>query len=204
VRTVAVLAFVVVVVVVGACTDDTGTGESVSIPVGGCDGLLTTVPAEPGSHVPFATPIEWSTNPPVTGTHFGAWAGWDRHYPQLDRGYYVHNAEHGGIVLLYNCPAGCQDVVDSLLDVARNAAVDPTCTGVVRNRIIVAADPLLPADVQVAAVSWTTLYTASCFDPYVETFTRNRYRHGPEDSCADGTPVNGTLIQPLGPPAAPR
>jgi hypothetical protein len=186
----------IALLVLAACGDDTGGGEIVTIPVGGCDGLLTTVPAELGAHVPFGTPIEWSTNPPATGTHFGTWAGWDRHYTQLDRGYYVHNAEHGGIVLLYNCPNGCQDVVDGLLDVARTAAVDPQCTGAVTNRIIVAADPLLPADVQVAAVSWTTLYTASCLDPYVTTFTRNRYRHGPEDTCADGTPLAGVLITP--------
>ncbi|MDB4961891.1 MAG: hypothetical protein JWP01_1890 [Myxococcales bacterium] len=187
---------VFVLIFFAACGDDASSGEVVSVAVGGCDGLLTTVPAETGSHVPVGTPIEWSTDPPATGTHFGAWAGWNRHYPRLDRGYYVHNAEHGGIVLLYNCPTGCQDVVDSLLDVARNAEPDPQCTGVVRNRIIVAADPLLPPDVQVAAVSWTTLYTASCFDPYVTTFTRNRYRRGPEDTCADGTPLNGSLIAP--------
>jgi len=192
-----VKSFAIVLVLVGACGgDDAMDITGVPQPVGGCDGLLTNIAGESGEHVPVASVIEWSTNPPATGAHYPSWAGWNRHYQQLDRGYYVHNAEHGGVVLLYNCPAGCQDVVDSLLDITRNATPDPTCTGVVRNRILVAADPLLPPDVQVAAVAWNRVYTASCFDPYIGSFTREQYRHAPEDFCADGNPMTGVLIQP--------
>jgi len=174
-----------------ACGDD-----NVQYPqmVGECDGLLDVVSNGGGQHLVVGTPIEWSSNPPATGSHYPIWAGWDRHYLQLDRGYYVHNAEHGGIVLLYNCPAGCPDVVESLKAIVRNASPDPTCEGVVKNRMIVASDPLLPEGVQVAAVAWNTYYTASCFDPYVATFARVAYRHGPEDSCADGAPMSGSLI----------
>lgn len=183
----------VVMVVAGlpACGGDDGGGPH---QVGACDGVVFDVADEGGAHVPIATPIEWSSNPPATGTHYPIWAGWDRHYPALDRGYYVHNAEHGGVVLLYNCPAGCPDVVASLLDVVRNATPDPSCTNSVKHRIIVAGDLLLPPEVQVAAVAWDTVYTASCFDPYLTTFLRARYRHGPEDTCADGDPMNGAQI----------
>ena len=53
---------------------------------------------------------------------------------------------------------------------------------------------MAPADIQVAAVAWDRIYTASCFDPYVATFAATRYRKGPEDSCADGNPMTGSLI----------
>jgi hypothetical protein len=176
----------------GAC----GDGDDVAYPqeVGACDGLLDRAASADGLHMPIGTPIEWSTNPPAIGAHYPIWAGWDRHYPQLERAYYVHNLEHGGVALLYNCPSGCPDVVESLLEIVRTAKSDSTCEGVVRHRLIVAADRLLPAEVQVAAVAWGKLYTASCFDPYVATFVRTQYRHGPEDTCADGAPMNGSLI----------
>lgn len=182
-----------------ACGDDgaTATGDPPTPEqLGGCDGHYEKVPVEAGQHVPIGTPIMWSTNPPATGAHYPIWAGWDRHYRQLERGYWVHNLEHGGVVLLYNCPTGCDDVVAELLAVAREAPVDPTCEGVVKHRIVVAADALLPAGVQVAAVAWDRLYTASCYDPYVATFVRSRYRQGPEDTCADGSPMAGSLITP--------
>jgi len=172
-------------------------GDDHSLPpedFGGCDGIVEAVPNEAGVHMPVGTHIDWSSNPPAIGAHYATWAGWDRHYQSLDRAYYVHNLEHGGIVLLYNCPGGCPDVVESLLDVVRTAKVDTTCEGVVKNRMLVVQDPLMPAEVQVAAVAWGQVYTASCFDPYVAKFARTRYRRGPEDLCNDGVPMSGALI----------
>ena len=65
-----------------------------------------------------------------------------------------------------------------------------------QSRLLVVADPLLPPEVQVAAVGWNAIYTASCFDPYIETFARARYRKAPEDLCADGVDRGGTFIDP--------
>ena len=182
-----------------ACGDDgagpptDATGE---VLVGGCDGVMHTIPNEPGTHTVSGANIEWSTNPPATGSHYPAWAGWDRSYENLNRGNWLHNAEHGGVILLWNCPDGCQDVVDNLLDVTRNANPDSSCTAPITKRVIVARDLLLPETVQVAAVAWNAYYTASCFDPYVATFMRERYRRGPEDTCADGLPFGGVPIEP--------
>lgn len=176
-----------------ACGDD-GGGSGPQM-VGPCGGTLEQLPSEPGTHMPVGADIEWSSNPPVIGAHFPVWAGWDRHYPQLDRGYYVHNLEHGGIVLLYNCPNGCPDVVQDLIGVVAATAKDDSCDIPITNRMLVVSDPLMPAEVQVAAVAWGQKYTASCFDPYVTTFVRAHYRHGTEDTCADGVGTGGTPIQ---------
>lgn len=181
----------VLVVLLAACGDDHAIPPE---DVGGCDGIVESVPDEQGDHVPVGSRIEWSSNPPAIGAHYPQWAAWDRHYAGLQRAYYVHNLEHGGIVLLYNCPNGCPDVVESLIDVVRTAKVDTTCEGVVKNRMIVVQDPMMPAEVQVAAVAWGQVYTASCFDPYVARFARTRYRRAPEDFCDDGVPMGGALI----------
>lgn len=190
---------VAILVALAACGDNsTGSPADASgeTPVGACDGVVHTVPNETGAHMPSGTNIEWSTNPPATGAHYPQWAGWDRSYDNLNRGNWLHNAEHGGVILLWNCPTGCPEVVDQLLDVARNANPDSTCTAPITKRVIVARDLLLPETVQVAAVAWNAYYTASCFDPYVGTFMRERYRHAPEDTCADGVPFGGVPIEP--------
>ncbi|MDX2087019.1 MAG: DUF3105 domain-containing protein [Kofleriaceae bacterium] len=180
--------------VLAACSsEETVEGP---VPVGGCDGLVTHVAGEPPDHVATGSTVEWSTNPPATGAHYGSWAAWDRHYENLPRGTWLHNAEHGGVIVLYNCPDGCPDVVGALYDVARAAPVDPTCTAPVTKRIILAADPFLPEGVQIAAVAWNTFYTASCLDPYLQTFVDTHFRHGLEDTCAAGNPAGGSPINP--------
>ena len=176
-----------------ACTEP----EKSSMNVSPCDGMLTVESNTSGAHVDTGTDIEWTNNPPTSGPHFPAWAGWDREYTTpLPRGYYVHNAEHGGIILLYRCDAGCPDVVASLLAAARAMTPDSSCTSPITKRVIVAPDPLLPDGVQVAAVAWNHAYTASCYDPYVETFARQLYAKAPENFCFDGINLGGTPINP--------
>jgi hypothetical protein len=176
-----------------ACSEPSSETQMMVSP---CDGMLTIESDTSGEHVESGTQIEWTNNPPTSGPHFPAWAGWDREYTTLPRGYYVHSAEHGGIVLLYRCDAGCPDVVAQLVTAARNMAPDSSCTSPITKRVIVAPDPLLPDGVQVAAVAWNHAYTASCYDPYVETFARDHYAKAPENFCADGINLGGTLITP--------
>jgi hypothetical protein len=164
--------------------------------VGGCNGLETAVDPEPGMHVAVGTPIDFSTNPPATGAHYPMWAQFDRTYTALDRGYWLHDAEHGAVILLYNCPAGCPDIVSGLEDVVRAMQIDHGCTLPLRQRAIVTADPLLPAEVTVAAVAWNVMYTATCVDPYLNTFAIDHYNRGPEDICIDGIDLGGTFIDP--------
>ena len=182
-----------VVVVLVACADPP---SSTTVPVGACDGMLTIERDTTAEHVPQDSPITWTNNPPTSGPHFPIWAAWDREYAALPRGYYVHNAEHGGIVLLYRCDAGCPEVIDSLVAVARGMAGDASCEDPVTKRVVITADPLLPDGVQVAAVAWNHAYTASCFDSYVETFAREHYARAPEDLCAAGANLGGTPIGP--------
>lgn len=164
--------------------------------IGACDGEVTVETNTAGEHVPVDSTIEWTNNPPTSGPHFPIWAAWDRQYTELPRGHWVHNAEHGGVVLLYHCDPVCPEVVDALLAVARAMPADPMCGGSITKRVIVTGDRALPAGVQVAAVAWNHAYTASCYDDYIATFAADNYGNAPEDFCSDGANLGGTSIGP--------
>src|SRR5262249_20184470 len=70
--------------------------------LGSC-GTVRTFPIVDSPHVAPGTAIAWATNPPTSGPHYPVWAAWDRIYTDLERGFWLHNAEHGAIVLVYRC-----------------------------------------------------------------------------------------------------
>jgi hypothetical protein len=162
----------------------------------GTCGVVDIVREESGQHHASGTPIEWATNPPTSGDHFATWAGWDRSYTVLDRGFWVHNLEHGAVVLLYRCDAGCAAEVAALEDAVRAMPVDEACEAPVKRRALVVADPLLPADVTFAAVAWGAMYNATCVDPdAIAAFTSDFYARAPEDLCFEGASLGGTRIE---------
>ena len=173
-------------VLVAACSDP--ANEPDARPPGPCNDHAVTTTPPPGTHVSVGTAITWPTNPPSGGSHFPVWARWGATYdPALERGFWVHNTEHGGVVLLYNCPAGCTTVVDQLSLLQTALPADPRCPAPLHARTLVTADPLLPAGVQVAASAWGAYYTADCYDePSLRAFVDANYAHGPEDTCAEG------------------
>lgn len=175
-----------------ACGDDARPPGG---PVGTCDGEVFEIPAEAGLHVAPDQQITWSTNPPATGPHYPAWAGWYRTYPSLARGYWMHNAEHGGVMLLYHCPDGCDEDLAALVAVAQARPQDPMCAPPIRNRILVVADPKLPTGTKIAAVAWNAYYTATCVDAEaLSAFVDAHYARGPEDFCSDGLAMGGARI----------
>src|SRR5439155_7974720 len=97
-------------------------------------------------------------------------------------GFWVHDLEHGAVVLTYNCPGGCAD------DVARiQAFVDklPADCGTPPRRIVLVPDPDL--DVRFAASAWGFTLKADCFEeaPF-GAFVAAHYGKGLEDICSDG------------------
>lgn len=153
-----------------------------------CDGAIVETPIVDSIHVPFGAPVEWPINPPTSGTHWEVWAQWDRAYVDLPRGLWLHDAEHGGIVLASRC-SDCSEF-DALLALAAARADDPHCAPPLRHRMIVTSDPLLPD--AVAAIAWGVSYTASCIDPDALTaFTDAHYGRAGENTCADGVELDG-------------
>lgn len=56
----------------------------------------------------------YNSAPPSSGPHFGGIAEWTLHDDPVPPELFVHNLEDGGVVLAYDCPDGCPDVVDDL------------------------------------------------------------------------------------------
>jgi hypothetical protein len=158
-----------------------------------CGAAITQVPIEYSPHLAPGTPIEWTTNPPASGPHYPVWARWEHHYPDLPRAYWLHNAEHGGIVLAYRRPDAASVAAELIATVAA-LPDDPHCAAPIRTRTLVVADPALPEDVEVAAVAWGTTYTAACVDDTLATFAREHTGRAGENTCADGLDLGGAPL----------
>ena len=152
---------------------------------------IDSPPVVPGVHVPIGSAIDWDSNPPSSGPHYPIWAAYQAYTSPVPRGYYVHDEEHGGVVLLYQCSddAGCPDVAAALQSVSDALPDDPLCTSAgegVRVRTVITPDPLI--DVPVAAAAWGWVYKAQCVDlPTLTAFAQEHYGQGPEVLCANGT-----------------
>jgi len=90
--------------------------EEVSVPEAPDDGaqhVALGASHAPYSTVPATSGPHWST-PPAAGAPLGAPVRWGIYDQVIPDEALVHNLEHGGIGLHYNCPQGCEDVVNSL------------------------------------------------------------------------------------------
>ena len=138
-----------------------------------------TVATLPADHVAEGTPVEYNSRPPTSGPHYGTW------YPSygvltepVDPRLWVHNLEHGAVVLLYNCPQGCPDLVQQIRELhtslprGRNAE-----TGVPR----MLAMPYTDMDSRIAVVAWGWLLALDQFDAtQITKFYDARIDRGPE------------------------
>lgn len=153
-----------------------------------CSVVMTTgIPVGPALHLPYCTEVEYATNPPSGGDHWQQWAAFKEYPTAIRREIYVHDLEHGAVVLAYRCEAECSEVVQMLRDVVAEAASDPLCVqlGGPPTRLIITPDPLL--DTPIAAAAWGATYTATCIDKAsLAAFVAKVYGTGPEDFCSNG------------------
>jgi hypothetical protein len=177
-----------------ACSSSSSSSTPATIPdtaLGGSCGAAV-VHAAPTSeeHVPVGTVVAYPTNPPCGGDHYAIWATWGVHTQPLPPGYWVHDLEHGGVVMLYRCAnrAACPELATKVEAVAAALPADPLCDASTRTRVVVLPDPDLPAGVEIAAASWGYAWTASCFDgDRLRAFALAAIGHAPEDTCEPGS-----------------
>jgi len=157
---------------------------------GPCSAQIDTPALLPAMHVGIGTDVAYDSNPPSSGPHYPIWAAYQEYTTPVDRRYYVHDLEHGAIVLLYKCGdgTGCPDVVAGLRQAAAAIPDDALCAASgsgVRVRVVITPDPLL--DVPVAAAAWGWTYRATCLDvPSLTAFAKAHYDQGPEETCGNG------------------
>ncbi len=145
---------------------------------GGAGGTAGTPACEPtgelthpteGEQVPHVTttmPSDYASQPPSSGPHCeqsGVYATFPPEAPLLPC-HFVRNLERGAIVLLYNCPTPCPEIVAALEQVIADAtanAMDPDCTPVDGlQRLLVT--PYASMDATFAATAWGATWTSSC------------------------------------------
>jgi hypothetical protein len=104
------------------------------------------------NHAAQDAPLTFQSRPPSSGTHYPTWV---QTYGLLDpappTGNWVHNLEHGAVVILYNCPEGCPEIVKQLGELYPTLPLGPNARGA-RARVLIV--PYTEMDAKVAAVSW--------------------------------------------------
>ena len=140
----------------------------------------------PHTHVGRPTTVTYNHDPPTSGCHYSLGGGrapiapgvYDRH---VDPEYWVHNLEHGFIVVLYDCPSSCPTDVAKLRRWYDSHAPDPA----------------LPLEKKIIVIPWTTMSTPFAVESWdwflplttadttrIEAFYQNHVDQSPEGNQA--------------------
>jgi len=163
----------------GACGDG-----NTAVP-GQCGPGAVDVENEGWSHVQEGAAITWRHNPPASGPHYPVWARYAIHDKVVARGYWVHNLEHGAVVLLYR-PDAQADAIAALKQAYAGLPDDPSCGTAGAKRALLTPDPLLPTPVAAVAANAVLAGDLLTTEQIRDFATRCRAK-GPEDVCADGS-----------------
>lgn len=103
-------------------------------------GKPTVVADAPYLSSPQASHAPYTTQPPTSGPRLAMLAEWGVHRIPIPPELSVHNLEHGGVALQYNCPTPCPELVEQLEQLAGE-----------RDFVIVAPYPWMPHRLALAA-----------------------------------------------------
>ncbi len=133
----------------------------------GGDGFFDSAPDGPGVRIADAgrdhvglglDHAEYTSMPATSGPHFSqplAPTRWGVHETELEPEVYIHNLEHGGVAVFYNCPDGCDTLKGQLTDLVN--------TGVNRGAKMLLA-PHSGFEGRIALAAWTFLDVFDEFD----------------------------------------
>jgi hypothetical protein len=152
---------------------------------GACIG--TAVPDEGQTHIDPNTTFTYKSYPPASGPHYSlqgyAPVAWKTVAPDnqpLVEGQFIHNLEHGGIVILYNCPNGtdCTTLKNKLQNYVQNLApAEPQF-----NEVKLVLTPYSKGmQKKVALIAWDYIEFLDGYDQDAITkFYENHVDQGPE------------------------
>jgi len=130
------------------------------------------------THVSSEEELVYQHNPPASGPHFTTWASYEVHTDVVNRGNWVHNLEHGGIVLLVG-PDATDKERQKILDGYDSITDDPNCG---HRRTVVTDDPKL--DSHVAAIAADILIEGDSIEAdVVKAFAEECRDRAREDIC---------------------
>lgn len=126
-------------------------------------------------HVPFGAPLDYRAYPPTSGPHYPAPAKAGVYSQGLSPGFWVHNLEHGYVVLVYRPPVS-PDLIREFEAMVRN--FPRTKYGTVKLIVVPYEEMLHPF----AVLAWNWRLSMDQFDRQnVLEFYRAHVGHGPED-----------------------
>lgn len=117
---------------------------------GGAGSTGRAMPDEGQHHVPEGTPVAYGHAPPTSGPHWPTPARWGVYDGPVPPERWVHNLEHGGLVILYNCRTPCPELVDELRGL--HATFPPSKWGHVK--LLVTPYPELRTPLAILAWAW--------------------------------------------------
>ena len=119
-----------------------------------CDEVCTLEQETPDSAQHITGGLDYADPPPFGGDHDPCWAPWGIHTTEIPDENWVHNLEHGGVVILHNC-GGCSEV----------AELEAWVTSQPEGTVLIS--PYAALSTAFAAVSWGRRLMTDCGD--VET-----------------------------------
>lgn len=112
----------------------------------------------------------YNSVPPTSGWHYVNPAPWGIYDEPIDDETQVHNLEHGGIMIQYWCPEGCEDTVASLRAVAERYPSK-----------VILAPYSKPLEQRIALTAWRWIDTFDEFDEArIVDFINRHIDQGPE------------------------
>lgn len=94
--------------------------------VGGVALFIALQPPPPGvlfadlgnQHIELGDPhAGYNSSPPSSGPHTGGLASWGEASEPIPPEIFIHNIEDAGVILAYDCPQGCDDLLVGLREV---------------------------------------------------------------------------------------
>jgi hypothetical protein len=126
-------------------------------------------------HAQQGTPLTFRSRPPTSGNHYEQWSGYGVFENGVNPGNWVHNLEHGAIVVLYRpdlCDASC---VAQLREVYNNAPRSRF------NNVKMIVTPYQDMDHAIAVVAWGWVDEMDAVDrDRIYAFYREHVDKGPE------------------------
>jgi len=138
------------------------------------------ISVQSAGHIRPPQKAAYNTDPPASGQHYSipgqapmAWGYYDK--PAAPE-YWVHNLEHGGIVILYSCPTACADDQSRIRDFLASAPKDASF-----HEVKIVAVPYPVPGHRFALIAWGWREFLDTWDAAtVERFYEAHINHGPE------------------------
>lgn len=134
------------------------------------------VPDEGVAHIQLGDTGVYEHYPPSSGQHYGQTVEWGFYEEEVQPEYYVHNLEHGGVVILYNCPEACPDTEDALFQLINQAPAEDVFGEV---KIIVSPNAKIESPVVALAWGWQLDLPTADTDVLLDFYLRY-VNQGPE------------------------